>query len=213
MRESFEKKSAGDGLSARHVNTLSAVCRRFANGAQGSFTSSHGTFSSSSLPPFQQHLIQITSDDGDYQYKGKLRFYDHSASSWTTSDEEYTVDASESALTLTVGSKIVCFWHEQRGALIPIGATAVQTMKIGKTAETIVGNTKGTINIWRKPNDTEIPEVVVDTPATQEDPEEYETLEAWNDWLHGGRNLEADKEVIIAWFADESVWRVVGELC
>ena len=203
--ENFPDKKRGDSLSANHINNLNSVSRRAARMLGGGGSSRHMSYGSTGLNTFDPMLVKITEieDEEEFQYKGKIRYYNFQDSEWADSTEEFQIDGKESAITLTEGSKVVCFYHSQRDRLIPIGATAIQTMKIGKTTTNIVAGGSGPVEIWRKPNTQSAPAKVTPT----------ETIGAHNDWLHDNRELARDVEVILGYFADESIWRIIGEVC
>ncbi len=70
-------------------------------------------------------------------------------------------------------------------------------LKIGKADADILKDTSGTISIWNG-----------DPLADSGDNET-----AHLDWMHGDEQVSAGKEVLIAWFADESKWRIIGAEC
>lgn len=67
-------------------------------------------------------------------------------------------------------------------------------LKIGKTDGTITPDTSGTVSVWRDGSDT------------------GEDITAWLDWMTD-QNISADKEVLCAYFNDESKWRIIGAEC
>tara|TARA_R110002020_G_scaffold368536_4_gene580357 strand:- start:2236 stop:3357 length:1122 start_codon:yes stop_codon:yes gene_type:complete len=70
-----------------------------------------------------------------------------------------------------------------------------QTVKIGKADADIAVDATGAISIWRAGSDT----------TKNED--------AKLDWMAGTTKVSAGKEVMITWFADESIWRITGAEC
>jgi hypothetical protein len=73
-------------------------------------------------------------------------------------------------------------------------------VKIGKADADITAGTAGTVNIWRRATPTT---AAVDTG---------ETVEAYFDWL-STETISAGKEVMVQWFSDEGIWRIVGAEC
>ena len=73
-------------------------------------------------------------------------------------------------------------------------------VKIGKADADITAGTAGTVNIWRRATPTT---AAVDTG---------ETVEAYFDWL-STETISAGKEVMVQWFKDEGLWRIVGAEC
>ena len=70
-----------------------------------------------------------------------------------------------------------------------------QTVKIGVADADIGVGTTGTISIWRSGFDT------------------TEDVTAKLGWMAGTTQVSAGKEVLITWFADESIWRITGAEC
>ena len=135
MREEFPRKKIGDSLSARHVNEMSDVARRFGRMTPGSYLRGVHTrhyVSLSGLEPFQQFTFLIASDEGDGLYKGRTRWYDTDNTDWEpdVSDlddesasydpEEWNIDAGNIGIGLSVGDYVVCYWDQQRGMFVPV---------------------------------------------------------------------------------------------
>ena len=83
--------------------------------------------------------------------------------------------------------------------LVAMGSPLVstKTVKIGVAANNITAGGSGTINIWRNG--------VLTSPL--------ETETAQLDWMHGSEDISQNKQVVITWFPDESVWRITGAEC
>jgi len=141
MREEFPRKKIGDSLSARHVNEMSDVTRRFGRMTPGSYLRGVHTrhyVSLSGLEPFQQFTFLIASDEGDGLYKGRIRWYDTEVSSWkpTVEDmdeesasydpEEWNIDAGNLGLKLFVNDLVVCYWDQQRGMFVPVNRESIR---------------------------------------------------------------------------------------
>ncbi|MDC3267865.1 hypothetical protein OAU14_00435 [bacterium] len=73
-------------------------------------------------------------------------------------------------------------------------------VKIGKANADITAGTAGTVNIWRRATPTT---AAVDTG---------ETVEAYFDWL-STETISAGKEVLVEWFKDEGIFRIIGSEC
>jgi len=73
-------------------------------------------------------------------------------------------------------------------------------VKIGKSKNDITSGTSGTIQIYRQADTGQFP---VDTG---------EEVDANLDWL-STETISAGKEVLIQWFKDEGIWRIVGAEC
>lgn len=193
MYESFPHKSPGDKLSAKHVNELSSVCRRL-SGNRGVYGNSfNASFSgSANLPPFIQGIVRVQSDEGDSQYKVRLRYYEANTNSWATTTEEYTLDARDTGGAYAVGDKLIAFYHEQSGFFIPIGTSIGTVLRVGTAFEEIgIGATDGV--------------VLLQNGDFQEN--------VYHDWVTGGLAIPDGAEVILGYFADESVWRIIGANC
>ena len=193
MYESFPNKKSGDRLEATHVNSLSHVCRRLSGNMGGYGNSFSGTFAGqSNLPPFVQAVVRVTSDEGDSQYKVRTRYYEATTNSWATSSEEYTLDARDTGGAYAVGDKLIAFYHEQSGFFIPIGTTIGTVLRVGTAFEQIdVGATDGV--------------VLLQSGDFQEN--------VYHDWVTGGVAVPDGAEVILGYFADEQVWRIIGANC
>ena len=76
-----------------------------------------------------------------------------------------------------------------------------QIVKIGKASGAINYDSTGTVIIWRKNQ----------TTGTLEAQETITGVVL--DWMHGDQNISTGKEVLIMWFADEQVYRVVSAEC
>ena len=193
MYEAFPHKSPGDKLEAAHVNRLSAVARRLAGNSGGYGSSISASFAgSSNLPPFVQNIVRVQSDEGGGVYKARIRYYESNTNSWATSTEEYTLDARDTGGAYAVGDKVVAFYHEQSGFFIPIGTSIGTVLRVGTAFENIeVGATDGV--------------VLLQSGDFQEN--------VYHDWVTGGLAISDGAEVIIGYFADEQVWRVIGANC
>ena len=154
MREEFPRKKIGDSLSARHVNEMSDVARRFGRMTPGSYLRGVHTrhyVSLSGLEPFQQFTFLIASDEGDGLYKGRIRWYDTDNTDWEpdASDlddesasydpEEWNIDAGNIGIGLSVGDYVICYWDQQRGMFVPVGNSSfvvgfTLTEDMGETA-------------------------------------------------------------------------------
>ena len=75
-----------------------------------------------------------------------------------------------------------------------------KTFKIGKANAEITAGNAGTINIWRRASPATAP---VDTG---------ETVVAYFDWL-STETISAGKQVLVQFFADEGIYRIVGAEC
>jgi len=73
-------------------------------------------------------------------------------------------------------------------------------VKIGKADADITAGNAGTVNIWRRATPTT---AAVDTG---------ETVEAYFDWL-STETISAGKQVLVQFFADEGIYRIVGAEC
>jgi hypothetical protein len=98
--------------------------------------------------------------------------------------------------------KEVLGWYRQNKAKLKPGKprkmprmlTSGLQLKIGKTDGIISSDASGTVSVWRDGSDT------------------GEDITAWLDWMTD-QNISADKEVLCAYFNDESKWRIVGAEC
>ncbi len=126
MREQLPtSKRPGQRITPRHINDLSRIFNRLSRSIPGSNRSGHqgnSFVSEANLPPWEQGILEIVSDQGGNLYTGQFRYYDHTAGQWQTNTEHpgWDVDASDIATTISVSDKVVCYWNEQRGAFIPI---------------------------------------------------------------------------------------------
>lgn len=198
MYEAFPNKSRGDRLEAAHVNRLSAVCRRLAGNSGGYGSSISASFAgSSNLPPFVQAIVRVQSDEGGGVYKARIRYYEADTNSWATSTEEYTLDASDTGGAYAEGDKVVAFYHEQSGFFIPIGTSIGTVLRVGKASGSIgVGAEDGVVNLYEQGEAT---------GSTQS--------QVHHDWVTGGVAVPDGAEVILGYFADEQVWRIIGANC
>jgi len=135
MRETFPVKKIGDDLTAKHVNDLSTVARRFAASTPGANLAGRagGVFSAAgSMPSFFQVVVEITNnqiDGNDAEDSGlylcKVRYYDPGDLTWKSQDREWQLDATAINISLDVGKLVTAYWHQQRGMLIPIVADEI----------------------------------------------------------------------------------------
>ena len=77
-----------------------------------------------------------------------------------------------------------------------LGTTVTHADKIGKADADITAGGTGTVSIWRDGADTT--ENITGVKL---------------DWMDGGDDISSGKEVLIRWFPDEGVWRIVGAEC
>lgn len=68
-------------------------------------------------------------------------------------------------------------------------------MRIGKADSTISYDNSGTVSLWDASSDT------------------TDNVTAHLDWMHGDANISSGKEVLIAWFPLEGLWRIIGAEC
>jgi hypothetical protein len=66
---------------------------------------------------------------------------------------------------------------------------------IGKADSEITIDSSGTVSLWTDAGDS------------------GDNVTAELDWMHGDENVSSGKEVLVAWFPDESLWRIVGAEC
>jgi hypothetical protein len=201
MRESFDRYSKGDRLKASHVNTTSRVARRTAVRGSGSYTSGRSSVGdyTTGLPPFIQHLVSVVNavEDADGRYNVKIRYYDVTTDSWAMSSEQYVMDARDTGGSFADGDKLVAFFHEQSGFFVPLGVTASIILRIGKADGSIAaGAVDGTVTLWR------------DGEATTD-----ELNDVHHDWITGNAAVPDGGEVVVGWFSEENVWRIIGANC
>jgi len=85
-------------------------------------------------------------------------------------------------------------------ALIDLDPPKAQLIAIGRPMDRIEPGDKGSIRIWRRVDD-----------AAPTGTNSYQ--DAWHDWLTLDLPIEANDEVVIAYFDDEDVWRIIGAPC
>ena len=93
-----------------------------------------------------------------------------------------------------IGEHLVSYSLEYNRFII--ASAGSQTSKIGKADADITAGSTGTVSIWR------------DGADTTEDVTGVKL-----DWMAGTTQVSSGKEVMITWFADESIWRITGAEC
>lgn len=83
---------------------------------------------------------------------------------------------------------------------VPPRMISNQIVKIGKADAAITFDSSGTVSIWKRNGSG----TLVDTT---------ENVTAHLDWMHGDENVSSGKEVLVAWFQDEGIWRIIGAEC
>ena len=120
MKEIFPHKNKGDFLTADHVNRLSEVARRFAEGRPASgLYGQDGT----AIGPgeFHQKVVEVDSGNDDGTYEIWLRYYDVDTEDWERDDRQtYTIDPTSVGVDLQIGQVLSAWWHNQRGMYIPL---------------------------------------------------------------------------------------------
>jgi hypothetical protein len=122
MRETFKNKSGGDKLSAGFVNKLAKTARR----AAAAVASSYGygrEGASMSHTPWQQIIVKITGTPDEDGLQSAVRMYfDEDGGGWLVDGDANPIDVDPSPfdLAVQVGDVVAGWWHEQRGAFLPI---------------------------------------------------------------------------------------------
>lgn len=130
MRELFPtNKKRGDSFGAGHLNGLSSVANRVGQIRPGGFMRGRHSDSILSLdtpPPFDQVLLEITTDNGDGTYEGKTRYWEEVISNWKTNENEdgWPIDANAMNFGFGISDTIIAYWDEQRGMFIPVYGNA-----------------------------------------------------------------------------------------
>ena len=83
-----------------------------------------------------------------------------------------------------------------------VGGPVTQTTKIGKPDANIASGGSGTVTIWRRPDAASAP------AATTEKIDNVK-----HDWMTGGNAAEKDLMVVIQYFEDEGIWRIINASC
>lgn len=207
MKERFPKKRAGDTLSARDVNKLGDVARRFARFSPGGHqTGRHGDsfVSTSSFAPHRQYIFEVSEvvSASKGLCKGKARWYSHRDEEWKSKGKEWRLDAAGTGMSPAVGDKLVAWWDEQRGMFVPIsGGTASTQAYFARLTEDLLCNQSAEARLYKSSN-----------PPASNPTLSSETITVYDAFLPSGE-LFANTDVWVLYFAPYQRWYVLGLSC
>lgn len=174
-------------------------------------------------PPLQFEQLRIdgvndptndaNGDDG--LYLAYRRLYDHTPDDEEWSNETESANGEESRvlvdcrlfgenLVLLAEDLITCWYHEQRGAWVPLNPPLERLVKADATIQI---NTSGTCSIWRWPYEDASPTALEDSTRN---------LTAHLRWMHGdvaANRVSAGKQALVRYFVDSGLYMIVQAEC
>ena len=162
------------------------------------------TFWSAGFDPkntlLRQFIITDVEDMAQGLYKGVDRYWNITDEQWNNNSEgdqtPITIDAFAYGvdLILIINDVVTCYWHEQRGAYIPINPPLRRQVVAD---DEVAINSSGTFSIWKWNG-----AAMVDTGFD---------LTAHNRWLHNSdpsRAIRAGSQAIVQYYVESGVYMI-----